>query len=394
MKHILLAMIALACSIWNASSFAVDVKNKKEMQRTFETFALNKQDFNKPVEDYQERIRADWHYEYVGKSGVSYGEFSIENYTRYEQEFYLNDKTKINIVYYFLKSPEDAMKTTNDLVSTIAVRACALTADCKDNLGTDSADSSYYHINNDYYALWVQCRNISLKLRVESGTLTPEEIKEECHKYVKTVVRRIKNITSHKTEGTNENTPETTESKSSYLHKTNNTSKIQKTFKAFILERKDIQTVEDFKENTLNLDDMSSESIDKLTASKHIEYNKYDQIIILNDGTTIKIIYLLLKTQEDAMKTTNYLVSHSEYNAYPLYLKKYLGLESYETADFCKEEEGFTLRFQCKKICITFKVHSDEQDKTVWQRGSEYEKLAKIIVTRIKNMDNRKMLLQ
>lgn len=169
---------------------AQDVKNKEEMQNVFNLFVLKEQDFNKPLKEFKTFVSGSYYDfdEIIEKPDIS----EEDGFICLRQELKQDDDTRINAEYYFLKTTDDAMKVTNFLSSSFAEVARVVPVRRKEELGLKKYYSVFFYDEHEQFTLRFHCQNICLTLGVDSKKMEKEEVRQECFKYAKIIIERIK----------------------------------------------------------------------------------------------------------------------------------------------------------------------------------------------------------
>ncbi|MGL6194251.1 MAG: hypothetical protein ACRC2T_05455 [Thermoguttaceae bacterium] len=170
--------------------YAQDVKSENEMRKVFDQFILTKEDFGKQVEKYQDDCHTPVYtsYEFIGKPECSTEEDKICFY----QEFSLDDGTRTSVDYMILKTPEDAMKAANCLVSDAAWTARIMYVKTKEQLGLEKYAAAFYYNEAGCYSLAFQCENVFVRIHDNSNTREKGEILQPCCQPAKIIIERIK----------------------------------------------------------------------------------------------------------------------------------------------------------------------------------------------------------
>ena len=196
MKNLTFVLFILAILNTCANVDAQDVKNKEEMQNVFNLFVLKEQDFNKPLKELKSYVSGPFYdfEEIIEKPDTP----EEDDFICLRQELTLDDDTKINADYIIFKTTEDAMKVTNFLSSSFAAVARVVSLREKEELGLKKYYSVFFYDQHSQFALRCHCQNICLTLGVFSNTMEKEETRQECYKYAKIVIERIKKMNDDK----------------------------------------------------------------------------------------------------------------------------------------------------------------------------------------------------
>ena len=90
------------------------------------------------------------------------------------------------------------MKVTNFLSSNSAWVARVVFVRDKEKLGLKKYYSVFFYDQHSQFALKCHCQNICLTLGVDSKKMEKEEVRQECFKYAKVIIERIKKMNDDK----------------------------------------------------------------------------------------------------------------------------------------------------------------------------------------------------
>jgi predicted metal-dependent RNase len=176
-----------------------------------------------------------------------------------------------------------------------------------------------------------------------------------------------------------------------YAQDITNEGEMVKEFKKIILKREDFnESITKLHESCFLPSQFTYEFIGKPEILAKDDKICYVQAILLKNNINIHADYMVLQTQEDAVRAMNYFVSDTAEIAHALYIniKEEIGLEKYAAAYYYQSDRHTTLVFQCKNIFTRVSVHAENVKKDENETIKICRHLAKTIIKRINNNNN------
>ena len=194
LREITITLLILA--VCTTSLYSQNIKNKEDMQKVFETFALSTQDLDQSVKGFEAIVHMPIYpfAEILENQNIS----DKEDYICFTQEIFLSDETAVRINYTMFKETGDALKAAIFLSSDSAWIAHISSVRDKAKIGLKKCDFACFYRESEHFSTRFSYDNICLLVGINSKSMSENEMQHECYKYAKIIIERIKKMNDAK----------------------------------------------------------------------------------------------------------------------------------------------------------------------------------------------------